>query len=226
MMNLEDIVVKRFSSARSLKLRVLPDGKVSVTAPRFTPERVITAFIAKHQDWIEEKTNQILEKRRNLTASQEKLFFHGREYQFRLNVTTAQKAGMAFSGEKLIVTCDSEDHQKVRQILEKWYRDQAKKYFPERVKLLCDVANLDVAKVRIADQRSRWGSCSSRTTISLNWRLIQAPDWVSDYVIYHELSHLVHMNHSQHFWAELAKYVPKYQEAEKWLKTNHQLLNF
>jgi predicted metal-dependent hydrolase len=110
--------------------------------------------------------------------------------------------------------------------LEKWYRAQAKKHFEARLPLLADLVNRDVTRVSIRDQRSRWGSCSSRRTISLNWRLIQTPDWVSDYVIYHELAHLTHMNHSKAFWTLVESYQPEYKKAERWLKDHHALLQF
>jgi predicted metal-dependent hydrolase len=70
----------------------------------------------------------------------------------------------------------------------------------------------------VRNQRSRWGSCSRRGTISLNWRLIQTPVSVRDYVILHELAHLKEMNHSKRFWREVARLCPDYKEAENWLK--------
>jgi predicted metal-dependent hydrolase len=76
----------------------------------------------------------------------------------------------------------------------------------------------------VRNQRSRWGSCSPRGTISLNWRLIQAPPNVRDYIILHELCHLRQMNHSDRFWREVASVCPDYQRAELWLKRNGDLL--
>jgi predicted metal-dependent hydrolase len=83
-----------------------------------------------------------------------------------------------------------------------------------------------VLNVTIRSQRTRWGSCSSRKTISLNWRLILTPDWVSDYVIYHELAHLSQMNHSKKFWDLVESYYPQYKKAEHWLTEHHDLLQF
>jgi predicted metal-dependent hydrolase len=76
----------------------------------------------------------------------------------------------------------------------------------------------------VRNQKSRWGSCSRRGTISLNWRLIQAPAFVLDYIILHELCHLEHMNHSRRFWRQVEHLYPGFKAAERWLKQHSSLL--
>jgi hypothetical protein len=76
----------------------------------------------------------------------------------------------------------------------------------------------------VRSQKSRWGSCSRRGTISLNWRLIQTPAFVSDYICLHELMHLRQMNHSPRFWREMERVCPDYRMAERWLKEHSGLL--
>lgn len=78
----------------------------------------------------------------------------------------------------------------------------------------------EISRVTIRSQRTRWGSCSARRTISLNWRLIQTPAFVVDYIILHELMHLRQMNHSAKFWREVESVCPGWREAEAWLKKN------
>lgn len=220
------ITVKRIKSSRRLKLRVMPTGEVVVTAHPYVADRVIDDFVTEHMPWILEKRQVILTKRTNLTENRTTVFFRGKELQFRLRVNPNFASGVEADNEYLTVTAPVEEHTVVRDIMEEWYRAEAKKYFEERVPLLADLMGYDVMRVTIRDQRSRWGSCSSRHNISLNWRLIQAPDWVSDYVVYHELSHLKHMDHSKKFWELVATYLPRYEEAERWLKAHHQLLHF
>ncbi len=219
------IKVKRLRYARNLRLRVLENGEIVVTAPLRLPDRYIESFLAEHKDWIEEKRSVAVKKQENLTAERTSLFFHGKEVQFRVSVSN-KKAGVKIENDQIIVTVPNEDHKTVRQVLEKWYRKEAEKRFKERVPLLADLVGRDVVRVTIRSQRTRWGSCSSRNTISLNWRLIMAPDVVSDYVIYHELAHLTHMNHSKRFWDLVEEYDPKYKESEKWLTSHHELLRF
>jgi len=219
------VIVKVVPKSRSLRLRVMPDASVVVTAPRFTPKFAIDRFVAENEEWINTKRSSIVTNLTALTAEREKLFYRGREYSFRLAVNSA-KPGVAIQDDTLTVTAPDESHETVRQILEKWYRKEAEKHFKARVPLLADLVNRDVVTVSIRSQRTRWGSCSSRNTISLNWRLIMAPDTVSDYVVYHELAHLTHMNHSRAFWQLVEDYCPAYKTAEAWLKAHQQLLQF
>ena len=100
----------------------------------------------------------------------------------------------------------------------------AGRYAETRVRELAARHHLSVRRVTIRSQRSRWGSCSPRGTISLNWRLVQTPPWVRDYLVLHELAHLREMNHSRRFWAEVARLCPNYREAERWLKEHADLL--
>jgi len=94
----------------------------------------------------------------------------------------------------------------------------------ERVPWLAALHNLPVRRVTVRNQRSRWGSCSRRGTISLNWRLVQAPDFVRDYIVLHELAHLKEMNHSRRYWGEVARLCPDFPAAECWLKQHSILL--
>lgn len=204
----------------------MSDGQVVITAPLRLPERYIKAFVSEHWEWIAEKRASAEQKLNALTAERDVLLLRGKEYAFRLSVQSTKKPGVTLRGDQILVSSPTEDHQSVRAILEKWYRQQAKKYFTARVPLLADLVNRDVKTVRIGSPRSRWGSCSSRLTIALNWRLLMAPDSVSDYVIYHELAHLTHMNHSKKFWDLVAIYHISYKDAEKWLKDHHSLLQF
>jgi predicted metal-dependent hydrolase len=232
------IKVKRLRASRSLRLRVYDDGRVVVTAPLKIAQHRVEEFIDQHRAWIEEKVGTATARHRALTQERESLFFRGKEFQFRLSVSPDKKPAAKFEDDTLLVTAGTEDHREVRELIEKLYRKFATKHFKQRVPLLSDLVGKDLSHVTIRSQRTRWGSCSSRntistdgrntrvSTISLNWRLIMAPDWVSDYVIYHELAHLTHMNHSKAFWDLVAVYHKSYKEAEKWLKSHHHLLKF
>jgi len=95
---------------------------------------------------------------------------------------------------------------------------------PPRVFELAARHQLPVRRVSVRDQRSRWGSCSRKGTVSLNWRLVQMPDNVRDYVIWHELMHLREMNHSPRYWREVAAVCPEFQTARRWLREHRDAL--
>lgn len=225
MSELADIKVRRYQTSRSLKLRVSEDGTVTVTAPPHVSERQINKFVEQNRHWLAEKLSVVRQKQQHLTAERDTLPLRGRDYQFRLAISD-HRPKVVLGESTVTVHARAEDDKIVRRTLEKWYKMQAKKYFEPRVPLLADLVNYDIRRVTIRSQRTRWGSCSSRQTISLNWRLVLCPDWVSDYVIYHELAHLKHMNHSRAFWQLVGDYFPKYREAEKWLKQHSRLLRF
>jgi len=97
-------------------------------------------------------------------------------------------------------------------------RAEAARVLPPRLLELAASLGLAVRKVSIRNQKHRWGSCSTSGTISLNWRLVTMPDWVRDYVLYHELMHMKRMDHSPAFWKLVASVCPNYQEARRWLR--------
>ncbi len=99
-------------------------------------------------------------------------------------------------------------------------RALAARELPSRLFELARLHGFEVASVRVRNQRTRWGSCSPSGRISLNWRLVQVPPAVRDYVLLHELTHLRHLNHSARFWRELARLCPHHAEARSWLKSS------
>lgn len=106
------------------------------------------------------------------------------------------------------------------EALEKWMAKAFESRLDERLKYYSDIIGVTYKDVRVKSQKSRWGSCSSKGNLNFNWRLVIAPDWISDYVIVHELCHLKHLNHSKDFWNTVGLYIPDYKTAVKWLKQN------
>lgn len=116
------------------------------------------------------------------------------------------------------------EHKRL-QTFEKRYRNAARDTFTRRVAYYHQLTGGNYTSITIRDQKSRWGSCSSRGTLSFNYRLIFAPQRVLDYVVVHELCHLTHMNHSKNFWHMVEKILPEYKESKKWLREHGQELN-
>lgn len=105
--------------------------------------------------------------------------------------------------------------QEVKQL-----KEQARKVLTEKTDYYKQFLKVEYKRIRIGDQKTRWGSCSSSGTISYNWRLILMPEAILDYVVVHELCHMIEMNHSARFWARVAEILPDYQMRRKWLKEN------
>lgn len=114
--------------------------------------------------------------------------------------------------------------QKRLQTLERRYRNAAKMHFTERVAFYHTKTGGSYTSVTVRNQKSRWGSCSSRGTLSFNYRLMFAPPNVLDYVVVHELCHLTHMNHSGDFWNMVERIMPDYRIYKNWLRDHgHEL---
>ena len=108
--------------------------------------------------------------------------------------------------------------------LEQRYRDSARAILESRVAYFHQITGGAYTSVTVRDQKTRWGSCSSRGTLSFNYRLIFAPPGILDYVVVHELCHLTHMNHSKDFWNMVASVMPDYKVCKNWLKEHgHEL---
>lgn len=111
-----------------------------------------------------------------------------------------------------------------KEQLEKWYRKEAFAIISRKAEEFAGLLSADFKMIRIKDQKSRWGSCSSKGNLNFNWRIIMAPEVVCDYVIIHELCHLVFMDHSAHFWNLVESICPDYRQCKKWLKEKGNLL--
>ena len=111
-----------------------------------------------------------------------------------------------------------------RAALTQRYIAAAKEYFPKRAAYFQQFTGGTYNRITIRDQKTRWGSCSAKGTLSFNWRLMLAPPSILDYVVVHELCHLTHMNHSSAFWQAVEKVCPDYRTARKWLKDHGQEL--
>lgn len=112
----------------------------------------------------------------------------------------------------------------IRSILVEWYKSHARAIIKERVEVWSQQMQLSYNRIFIKGQKTRWGSCSSLKNLNFNWRLVIAPLPVLDYVVVHELAHLVEMNHSAKFWGMVGTFFPEYRECKDWLKRNGMTL--
>jgi len=140
--------------------------------------------------------------------------------KIRLEVE-AGSSRVQFAGQPVPI---SEACANLRPAIERHLRKLAAEELVQRTWELATLHQVSVHQVTVRNQQSRWGSCSVKKTISLNWRLVQTPAFVRDYIILHELMHLREMNHSPRFWREVEQVCPEYEKAERWLKEHAALL--
>ncbi len=208
--------------ARRYVLRLRPDGAARVTVPRGGSLTEAKRFAERNVTWLE---RQLL--RQALRPSGPESWQVGTEILFRgerlrLKAGTNGETGLVRFGNETVPVADAAGD--LRPVIERHLRRLAEQELPARVFELAAPHQLPVRRVTVRDQRSRWGSCSRRGTISLNWRLVQTPVTVRDYLILHELAHLKEMNHSRRFWSEVARLCPDFRDCERWLKQHSVLL--
>jgi hypothetical protein len=205
--------------ARRYLLRLRPDGTVRVTIPRRGTLSAARDFVARNVGWLEQQLQRLAAQPKAPAGWQlgTEILFRGEPVRIEL----AADGFIRFGTERVKVADATGD---LGLVIQKHLRQRANGELPSRVMELAAEHGIAVNRVSVRNQKSRWGSCSRRGTISLNWRLIQAPGFVRDYIILHELAHRRQMNHSEKFWQEVARLCPDYLKAERWIKQNAKLL--
>lgn len=225
-----EIVFQRSARAHHYRLTLRRDGVAVATIPARGSEREAQLFVAQHRDWLERA--QARQRQRPRGAAVWTLGSHvlwrGEMTEIRRAVESSPSTNPAQSRPAVCLASDvfrvPRFEGDLRPTLEAHFARRAKIELPARTWELAAETGVEVKEVTVRNQRSRWGSCSSRGVISLNRRLVQTPYSVRDYIIYHELMHLREMNHSARFWARVEEVCPAWREAERWLKQNGSLL--
>lgn len=210
------------SSRKTIAIIVNQQGELIVRAPHRTPMRDIEKFICQKERWIHDKISQANVQNDAFENSQQKMqnsvLFLGKYYPIHAGTTPKVKIS---DGALVLPTAENRT-----ALLEAWYRAQAKEILSQRVQIYAKYMQLTCKSVKITGARTRWGSCSGQNAINFTWRLILCPPEVIDYVVVHELCHIVHKNHASAFWELVAQVLPNYKEQEKWLKENRKLMEY
>lgn len=197
---------------RTLCLQVFADGRVRVSAPARVGLATVRAFVDARIGWIQKQQARLRAlPPAPVRAAGSRIRFLDEELELVAvaGLRTPRRVGL---------TLEVPVHSDITQSLRRWYRAQAPAHITERVIYFAPQVGREPQRLRIAAQKTRWGSCSPRGTVSLNWRLLLAPSEILDYVIVHELCHLLHANHSARFWREVARVVPDHERHRRWLR--------
>ena len=192
---------------RTTCVQVYPDGSVRVVAPNHADLRDIRAFVVERQPWIAKQRLRFASRAPVVGELADGAPLPFMDETLTLRVVPYPRAGVHREGADLFLAAAGRD---ARALLMAWYRAQAAAYVPQRMDSYARDVGRAPQRVHIRDQKTRWGSCSPCGTISINWRLLLAPLEILDYVVVHELCHLLHPNHSVRFWREVERVLPHY----------------
>lgn len=220
--------VKRSDRARYLRLQVGIETGLEVVLPRRFDLRGLDDILRKKQKWILDKLGYSAPAGEGgpLPGREGggRVLYCGREYEVETRIRPGAAPNVAAEENKLVVTVPGEAEGAARMVLEQWLRCMAREIFTKRVRDLSKKLNLSYNRVFIKDQKTRWGSCSQQRNLNFNWRLVMASLQVQDYVIAHEIMHLIEPNHSKRFWALVEEICPDYKAHRAWLRKNGRQL--
>ena len=230
-----DVTVIRSSRRKTATIKVDLEG-VSVRIPADLPLAQIEKLVAEKTAWIERKLAEAERKQRGIAGQLEqsstladgsRIMVQGQLLPLKLIASDQMK--VVQSSDRLEVYADADliaDKEQLRALVEQWLYRRAVEELNFCVNVYKQRVGATPSRIQIKDYRARWGSCKPDGSIQLNWRLIHAPMHIMDYVVVHELCHLLEMNHSKHFWSEVERVEPQYKMKRQWLKDNGWQLSF
>ena len=204
------------SKRKTLSLSINENAELIVRAPNKISNKQIEEFIIEKSKWINKNKNLMQSRINEMNDSDNDYLFLGNIYP--LIKVNENPNKIDFNGTEFITSIENQD--KFKSSLKSWYKIKFKEIAIPRLNYFSDKYNLKINQVRFKNQKTLWGSCSSKNNINLNYLLVMAPMIVIDYVIIHELVHTVHKNHSANFWNAVEAIMPDYKKAKKWLNKN------
>ena len=206
------------SNRKTLSLSINENADLVVRAPHRVSFNEIQKFISEKSAWIDNKQSLIkaqLEDNENQHSSLQYLYL-GNLYPLKIDNSNVEP--ISFNGHMFTIT--NVNRETISLPLKSWYKKRFIEVALPRLSYFSDKHKLKVNQIRVKEQKTLWGSCSSKNNINLNYLLIMAPMKVIDYVIVHELVHTIHKNHSAKFWQKVETIIPNYKDARYWLKEN------
>ena len=212
-------VLKRTRRRRTIAFTVDGNGLV-VSAPWNASESRIKRSMLDAADWILKKLDDWSDHRprQERWSDGEQIVLLGRSLELKIVADAVLMPAVLIDEYCLQVTvADPESEARIREAAIHWYRRHAARNFSERTAQYASAMRLPAPKMFLSNAGTQWGSCNAKGQIRLNWRLIQAPQEIVDYVIVHELAHLTEMNHSKRFWQIVQRHFPGHLDARKHL---------
>lgn len=215
--------VRRNPRARRLWIRVEDEEGLVVILPKGRKTGIVSKIIREHKEWVLKAIEKREERLRNAPprlGEGRSLVYRGRTMDLRVRNNPCVVPVIKFRGDKLSVTMPENSEKSLREVLSDWMKERALLIFSRRVEYFCAKLGLRYGTIQVKNQKTRWGSCSSKGNLSFNWRLLLAPPDVLDYLVIHEVSHLKYPDHSHRFWSLVKSLCPGYRRHQLWLKEN------
>ena len=208
-------IVKK--SVKNLILKIKSNEEIEITAPSKVSDRYIKDFILRKMSWIEKKLKEIekIKSEKNLYITGEKIFYLGKKYNFivKKDIKNYVKKN---ESEIILFTMFPDNYEIKKDIIDSWYRDEAKKFFIPILNNFLHITNKKINKLTIKTLKRNWGSCNyQKGYINLNSEMMKKDIKFIEYVILHEIAHLEHPNHSKNFYNYIENFMPDWKIRKK-----------
>lgn len=221
---------RRSARYRRITLSIL-DDRLRISAPKNVSMKQLQELLLSKQEWILKHwlAKQDTRKRPVRYIDGEHFLYRGNNVVLKIKKHPHKMMRVFLEGQVLEVCLpldllDQYCAPNIQSALLSWYKAQARRVLQDKLDNQAKRMQVTFQTFRLKDQKTSWGSCSSKGNLNLNWRIIMAPDAAIDYIIIHELAHLTHLNHSGQFWQRVATFMPDYKHWRKWFKDHGQEL--
>lgn len=222
-----DVIIDKIirTKRKTIALIINDEAQLIIRAPIKASTKYIEKVVYEKRNWI--KNKQELIKRRNKNYMPKK-YIDGEGFlilgeNYSLKIISDSIKDIIFDGKQLLFP-RSYLFNAERHMLN-WYKRQSKELINKRVKYFSNLLNIKYNAVKITDARKRWGSCSAKGNLNFSWRIYMAPIIVLDYVVVHELMHVLFHNHSKEYWDKVRTVMPDYKKHKQWLNDNQKVMN-
>lgn len=215
----------QYRNRKTMSIEVDSNGDIIVIAPMNTEDTVIINKVKSKAAWIVQKQYEVrninVNKINREAVSGESYLYLGRNYTMQLfNNNDENKIFIRLFRGKFIVNTYTSSEEKIKEALEKWYRQKALLKIRERIKYYEPYFEEKVHEVKVKEQKKRWASCTNNNVLLFNWRCVMAPVYILDYIVVHEMCHMRYKNHSKEFWEYLYTVMPDYEARREYLRDN------
>ena len=199
------------------------DNLVKVTVPKNLSDERIEELIKGRLLWIKQKlalqASAIVSKPKEYVDG-EAFAYLGRNY--RLKCAKGVEESVKLKSGYLNVTTKNgkRNSEHLKAVVEQWYRTKALSRLIDKTRRYSAILKVEPTSINLKDYKAMWGSCSPKGVVSYNWRIILAPHKIVDYIVVHELCHLIEPNHSSKYWKQVRSVIPDYENSKEWLKNN------
>lgn len=212
----------KYKNRTSIGIAIDSYGDLEVSVPKKTPDEQVIRLLEGNWDVILQKVKEV---KARMDGPQEKVYENDEQFlylgsTYPINIIqdrTIKQDHVVFEKDILHIYAKQLDEEKLKQSLKRFYYQQTKSLVEESISTYQRHFKKKPRSIRITDSKTTWGTCDSNLGLTFNWKLAMAPREVLDYVVVHEMCHMVHLNHDRSFWRLVGKIMPDYKDKERWL---------